>query len=130
MPLESNQAWQLAMRLVPRIYAVTAQLPSEERYVLISQIRRAANSIPSNIAEGFARASRRDYARFVSHAQGSAAELQTQLTIACNLGYITIDAQLADDLDHLARKLNNLRRSLLRRSPRIPNPESRIPQHD
>jgi carbamoyl-phosphate synthase large subunit len=126
MSIETNRSWQLAMTLVPRIYALTAAFPPEETYVLISQMRRAANSIPSNIAEGHARASRRDYARFVSHAQGSTAELSTQLRIAANLGYVAVDAELADHLDHLARSLNKLRRSLLQgRESRIANPESR-----
>ncbi|HSP15876.1 MAG TPA: four helix bundle protein [Thermoanaerobaculia bacterium] len=127
MSLETNQAWQLAMAVVPMIYKLTASFPREERYVLTSQIRRAAVSIPSNIAEGYARPSRRDYARFICHAQGSTAELSTQLKIASNLGYMTMNERLADDLDHLARSLNNLRRSLLR-SARIPNPESRTPK--
>jgi len=126
MTLENNRAWQLSMRVVSLVYRLTAAFPRDERYALTSQIRRAAVSIPSNVAEGYARASRRDYARFVSQAQGSTAELMTQLRIATDLGYMRIDAAFADELDHLARSLNNLRRSLVR--PRIPNPESRIPE--
>ena len=126
MSIEDLEAWQIGMNLVDATYGLTSSFPGDERYVLVSQMRRAAISIPSNLAEGHARHSRRDYARFVSHAQGSAAELWTQLRIARRRGYVADAGALTELLDHVSRKTNNLRRSLLTR-PRIPNPESRIP---
>jgi four helix bundle protein len=75
-------AWQRAMDLVELVYRATAGFPSEERYGLTSQLRRAAVSIPSNIAEGQSRRSSRDFAHFLTIAQGSRAELETQTLIA------------------------------------------------
>jgi len=81
--------WQKAMSLVTEIYGVSRAFPKEEVYGLTAQIRRAAISIPSNLAEGYARRSRVEYGRFVQIACGSLYELQTQLEIATNLGYLT-----------------------------------------
>ena len=119
MSVETLEAWQLGMKLVEMIYDVTSRFPREEKYNLITQLRRAANSIPSNLAEGDGRASRRDYARFVSHSQGSAAEVRTQLLIAERLGYMQMTPELVDLIDHISRKLNRLRRSLLRPKTRM-----------
>lgn len=77
--------WQRSIALVKLIYQATAKFPSDEKFGLISQMRRAAVSIPSNIAEGQARRTTGDYVRFVSTAEGSLAELDTQLTIAIEL---------------------------------------------
>jgi four helix bundle protein len=75
-------AWQRAMDLVELVYRATACFPTEERYGLMSQMRRAAVSIPSNIAEGQSRKSSRDFAHFLTIAQGSRAELETQTLVA------------------------------------------------
>ncbi|MGB7188726.1 MAG: four helix bundle protein [Acidobacteriaceae bacterium] len=80
-------AWQRAVDLSVQIYKVTADFPREEIYGLSSQMRRAAVSIASNIAEGYGRASRREYRQFLSIAHGSTLELQTQLAIAKRLGF-------------------------------------------
>ncbi|WP_076791112.1 four helix bundle protein [Chlorobium sp. KB01] len=80
--------WQKAMDLVELIYQVTKNFPKEELYGLTSQIRRAAVSIPSNIAEGQARQSTAEFKNFLSIAQGSRAEVETQLMIAQRLGYL------------------------------------------
>src|SRR5690606_40350228 len=80
------EVWRLAMGLARDVYALTAGFPREERYGLSAQLQRAAVSVPSNIAEGNARASTRDYARCVSLACGSIAELQTQLLLSIDLG--------------------------------------------
>ena len=83
--------WQKAMAVALEIYRLTRQFPKEEVYVLTSQVRRAAISIPSNIAEGHARQGR-EYASFLSIARGSAAEVETQLLLAVELGYIAPDS--------------------------------------
>jgi four helix bundle protein len=80
--------WQKAMLLVTEVYQATRSFPKEEIYGLTGQMRRCAISIPSNLAEGYARRSRADYTRFVQIATGSLYELDTQLEIAANLGYL------------------------------------------
>ena len=123
MGIEQFQVWQRGMALVPRIYRLTKQLPRDETYGLKPQIRRAAISIPSNLAEGHARRGRRDFARFVSHAQGSLAELLTQLQLTIDLGYIKPQRLVAviTEIKELSRMLNATRRQLLHPRP-IPNP--------
>ncbi len=73
--------WQRSMQLIVAVYQLTSKLPTSEQYGLSSQMRRAAISIPSNIAEGYRRKSRKDYLRFLSIANGSASELETQVEI-------------------------------------------------
>ena len=80
--------WQKAMDLVVEIYRIVRFLPSEERYALSDQMRRAAVSIPSNIAEGNARGSKKDYVNFLSIAKGSDAELKTQCSICVRLNFV------------------------------------------
>jgi four helix bundle protein len=80
--------WQQAMELVTEIYKVSQKFPKEEVFGLTSQIRRAAVSIPSNIAEGRGKSSRGEFQQFLYHARGSLAEVETQLLIAINLGYL------------------------------------------
>jgi four helix bundle protein len=80
--------WRKAVDLVTEIYRVSQNFPREELFGLMSQIRRAAVSIPSNIAEGHQRMSRKEYQYFLSNARGSLAELETQFIIARNLGYL------------------------------------------
>ena len=112
--------WRKSIVLVKSIYALTAEFPSDEKIGLISQIRRAAVSIPSNIAEGQARRTTPDYVRFVSNSQGSLAELETQLIISVELGYC--DSGTVSDLFSLLvevrQMLNGLRRSLLEKIDR------------
>src|SRR6266850_7125389 len=86
-PHESLQAWKEAMRLVRIIYDLTNTFPREEIYGLVAQMRRAAVSVPSNLAEGAARASRKEFSQFLSVAKGSLSELETQLLISADLGY-------------------------------------------
>jgi four helix bundle protein len=83
--------WQKSMGIVSQIYQITKIFPKEERYGLILQIRRCAVSIPSNIAEGYGRKSTGDYLRFLQVANSSLYELQTQIEIALNLGYLPQD---------------------------------------
>jgi four helix bundle protein len=107
---KSLDVWKMSMDLVTRVYEVTKHFPKDELYGLTSQIRRAAVSIPSNIAEGRARTGTRDYMRFVSIARGSAAELETQLLISKNLSYLTEDAltPLYADVNRVGRMLSGL----------------------
>lgn len=81
--------WQKAMKLVTDIYRLSRKLPRDEQYGLISQIRRSAVSIPSNIAEGYGRESTGDYVRFLLIARGSLYELQTELEICLNIEYLS-----------------------------------------
>ena len=106
--------WQKGMLLVKGVYRLTLSFPSDEKFGLTSQMRRAAVSIPSNIAEGQARRSTGEFIQFVSHAEGSVAELDTQLLIAVDLSYCSSsEAQaLFDLLLELRKMLNSLRRKL------------------
>src|SRR6201993_4169691 len=83
------RVWQRAMDLVVSVYRATQEFPREELYGLTSQMRRAAVSIPSNIAEGKGRSTDRDRALFFCHARGSLLELETQVLIAGRLGYLS-----------------------------------------
>jgi four helix bundle protein len=87
-PHERLDAWKYAMELVEEIYRMTSSFPSHEQYGLVSQMRRAAVSVPSNLAEGAARDGSREFARFLGIARGSLSELDTQHQIAIRLGYV------------------------------------------
>ena len=103
--------WQKAMDLVEMVYQVTKSFPKEELYGLTSQVRRAAISIPSNIAEGHARNSTAEYKNFLSIARGSLAEVETQLLIARRLGYI--NAEKLDQLISLQMEVNKMTNALI-----------------
>ena len=104
--------WQKAIELVTDIYRVTRGFPKDELYGLTSQIRRAAVSIPSNIAEGQGRLTRGEFRQFLGQARGSYAELETQLIIARNLGYLSQPGNLIEKLAEVGRLLNGLLSSL------------------
>ena len=108
------RVWQQAMELVVTIYAETQVFPTEERYGLTSQMRRAAVSIPSNIAEGKGRSTDRDRALFFCHARGSLLELETQIQIAERLSYTTPERAmpLAKQCAEVGRMLNSLIQSI------------------
>lgn len=108
------RVWQHAMRLVTEVYRQTRQFPADERFGLTSQMRRAAVSIPSNIAEGKGRSSDRDRSLFFCHARGSLLELETQIMISRKLDYMssTQEAQLLGIASELGRMLNALIQSL------------------
>jgi four helix bundle protein len=109
--------WQLGMDVVEQVYRVTSAFPDHERFGIIAQMRRAAVSIPSNIAEGHARSSTKEFLRHLSVAQGSRVELETQVMIAQRLIYLREDAarSLLEHLEKLGRMLTSLRKSLRRR---------------
>ena len=108
--------WKQSVTLVARIYRLTDTLPSDERFGLTAQMRRAAISVPSNIAEGAARNTKRDFANFLHNAQGSLSELDTQLDISVQLGFVNESERAELDLELLAidRMLSGLIRSLRR----------------
>jgi four helix bundle protein len=90
-PHKKLDVWKLSMDLVTQVYKITDSFPREERYSLTSQIRRAAVSIPSNIAEGAARQTKKEFTNYLHMAQGSLSELDTQLELAKSLGYLSFD---------------------------------------
>ena len=100
--------WQRAVDLVVEVYKIIRTLPAEEKYALSDQMRRAVVSIPSNIAEGYARKAPKDYARFLVIARGSCYEVETQLTICEKLGYLSAgDAKKAYGLcEEIGKMLN------------------------
>lgn len=106
--------WILSRRLVRDIYLATRSFPSQEQFGLTQQMRRAAVSIPSNIAEGSGRGGDKDFARFVRIALGSACELDTQLLIGFDLLYLEHEPyeHLRAALEAIKAKLNGLERSL------------------
>ncbi|MEM9915964.1 MAG: four helix bundle protein [Planctomycetota bacterium] len=108
------EVWQLSIDLVEAVYALAKAFPEDEKYALISQIRRAVVSVPSNIAEGYGRNTRKEYLRHLSIANGSLREVETQLIIAGRLGYVTRnDAELAWSLlQSVGKLLTALRKSL------------------
>ena len=104
--------WQKARDLVREIYAITADLPREEMFGLKSQIRRAAVSIPSNIAEGYGRQYRTEYIRFLNIARGSCYEVETQIILCMDLGFLdekqTRDAmRLLDEIGKIGSAMIN-----------------------
>ena len=104
--------WQKSVDLVVRIYSATHGWPKEEMYGLTAQIRRAAVSILSNIAEGAGRAGQKEFSRFLSIAMGSLAEVETQIVIAEKLGFLTDAADLNKGLQEIRRMLVGLNNSL------------------
>jgi len=120
------EVWQKARLLAKDIYLLTRSFPREEMFGLTQQMRRAAISILSNIAEGRGRGSRRDYRRFVLIARGSAFELQAQIIIASDVGYLAEPTaeSLGTRTVAIAQMLSALVRSIDR--SRIPNREPRI----
>jgi four helix bundle protein len=106
--------WQKAMDLVTEIYKITATFPSEEHFGLSSQARRAAVSIPSNIAEGHGRKATGAYINHLSIAYGSLMELETQMQIALRLNFVGTDeiSTLLAQTNEIGKMLNGLKRSL------------------
>jgi len=110
------KVWNEAVTLVTSIYQKTKSFPEDETFGLTSQIRRCSISIPSNIAEGAARSTNKDFSRFLHIASGSAAELQTQLIISKNLNYISEHTyeKIAADTEAISKMLSGLIKSLNR----------------
>ncbi len=118
------RVWQLAMTLVEDTYTLTKTFPRDEQFGLSSQLRRAAVSIPSTIAEGYTRANRKEYLHYLAMAQASLAELDTQLEIAQRLKYLEKPSynNVSQKLVSLSKQLFTLRTSL-QTKPRTPDPK-------
>ena len=107
-PHEQLDAWKFSMELAKAVYQMTATFPAEERYGLSQQMRRAAVSIPSNIAEGAGRNGAKEYLHFIGVARGSLAELETQMQLAVILGFTTADHAAFDLADRAGKLLTGL----------------------
>lgn len=104
--------WQKSMEYVTQIYNETKNFPDEEKFGLISQLRRSAVSIPSNISEGYGRNSKNDFNRFLNISMGSLFEVQTQIEIAKNLGFI--NEQKFDKMFEQSREIERMMSSFIR----------------
>jgi len=104
--------WQKSILLVKDIYLLTANLPVEEKFGLISQMQRASVSIPSNIAEGWGRLSKKNYIQFLRIARGSLFELETQIIITKELNYIKDSSEIENLLTEISKMLNSLIKKL------------------
>lgn len=101
-------AWQESMALATQVYALTASFPADERYSLTAQMKRAAVSVASSIAEGAARGSKKEFAHFLAVSRGSLSELDTQISLAQQLGFATDVQTIEAGLDRVYRLLNGL----------------------
>ncbi len=108
------QAWKQSRAFCKDVYELTSSFPNEERFGLTNQLRRAAVSIPSNIAEGSSRNSNKDFARFLAMAMGSAYEIETQILIATDLKFVTTENSelLITKLDNIIRMISRFRATL------------------
>lgn len=108
------QIWKKGINLVKKVYSLTDKFPGSEKYGLVSQMRRSAVSVPSNIAEGFKRFHNNEFRQFLYITLGSCAELETQLVIANELTYITNENSdnIMEDINHISRMIYNLIKKL------------------
>jgi four helix bundle protein len=111
-PHKNLDVWKLSMELVKIVYRVTSKFPSNENYGLTSQIRRCTVSIPSNIAEGAARQTKKELINFLHIAQGSLSELDTQLDISVDLGYLKLNERTR--LDSLLVRVDKMLTAFIR----------------
>lgn len=105
------EVWKRSMRLVRSVYKATGSFPDEERFGLVAQLRRCAVSVPSNIAEGAARSSAKDFRRFRLMARGSLLEMDTQIWIARDLGFLDESGPLQVEVMEVLAMLNGLIRN-------------------
>jgi four helix bundle protein len=111
-PHKKLDVWKASMDAAQQVYKLTKLFPEGEKFGLVSQMRRAAVSIPSNIAEGAARQGKAEFKNFLSMAQGSLSELDTQLELAVNLGYL--NAQKYQEVSELLIRIDKMLTSLIR----------------
>ena len=107
-PHEKLEAWKVSMQLTKVLYELTATFPADERFGLTQQMRRAAVSIPSNIAEGSGRNGVKEYLHFIGISRGSLAELETQMRIAVMLDFMKLDNPAFELADKTGRLLTGL----------------------
>jgi len=109
------QIWKEGMAIAKSTYLLTNALPSLEKFGLISQISRCAVSVPSNIAEGSSRSSNKEFAHFLSIALGSLFELETQILLSFDLGFLVLEdiEQLVKDIIQLQKKISTFKKTLI-----------------
>ena len=119
------RVWQQSIEMVTSIYKITKAFPKDEIFGLVSQMHRAAVSVPSNIAEGYARGSDREKLHFLRISSGSMSEIETQLMLSLNLGYIGQDAYdiLSEQITSVWKQLNSLISSVKNRL----SPQDQLP---
>jgi four helix bundle protein len=117
---EQLEVWQAAHKLVLDIYKKTQKFPTEEKFGLVSQMRRAAVSVPANIAEGFKGRGRADKGHFYNIAQASLEELRYYLILCCDLGYGAPDGEITERADKVGRMLYGLAQSLETKPRTVP----------
>jgi len=112
------EVWQKSMVLAKEVYQVTSGFPTDEKFGLTNQMRRAAVSIPSNLAEGHARSGTQEFKHFISIAIGSVAELETQILLSVELGYLNRDREndLLVELDTIGKMLRGLHKALVKKT--------------
>jgi len=115
-PHKKLNVWQGAMKVAQMVYKLTNAFPADERFGLVSQMRRAAISIPSNIAEGAARQGKKEFKNFLSMAQGSLSELDTQLELSVLLSYLNQEnlKEITEEMLKVDKMLTGLIRSLIK----------------
>lgn len=108
------RVWRLSMDIAKKIYALTDTFPKNQNFIIIQQLQRASISIPSNIAEGFGRDGLGEYLYHLSVALGSCAELETQIILSSEIGYLSKkdSDEVLIEIDYLAKMLKNLSKSL------------------
>ena len=118
--------WQKSVSFVTEIYKMTERFRKNKIFGLISQLRRAAVSVPSNISEGHSRRSSLDYLQFLKISRGSLAEVETQLLISKNLGYISVEIyeNFDEKITRISKMLNALITSISKPNPQTQNPNS------
>jgi four helix bundle protein len=114
-PHQRLDVWKKSIDLVKTVYQITGGFPAEEKFGLVSQMRRAAISIPSNISEGAGRNKPKEFSQFLGIAQGSAAELETQLIISRELDFLSTELaeKSIQDLNTISKMIIGLKKSLL-----------------
>lgn len=116
-PHKNLEAWKQSVDLVVEIYKTTKEFPNQEIYGITNQVRRAAVSVPRNIAEGAARQTKKEFANFLHVAQGSLSKLDTQIEIASRLGYIDVRSRknLEDRMQPIDKMITGFIRHLLKK---------------
>jgi len=113
-PHKNLEAWKLSFEFVKEVYKVTALFPSEEKFGLVSQLRRAAVSVPTNVAEGAARKSKKEFIQFLYVAEGSISELDTLIELSVELNFLSKEASaiLFISLENISKRIIGLIKSL------------------